>query len=105
MPLQHPTPDRIRDVFASRIPCTHKLSGPNLPRSSRLHAQSGLYPNWSVVEDAKEKGKQLSTEAARELESANAKVRKKSGTIELYSPKYYGTCTLGGLLACVSFVP
>jgi solute carrier family 25 (mitochondrial phosphate transporter), member 3 len=39
----------------------------------------------------------------KEFEKASSKVQAKTGGIELYSAKYYASCTLGGILACVSF--
>jgi len=53
----------------------------------------------SVSDQAKE----LSQEASHELAKASAKAQKEVGGIELYSPKFYAACTLGGLLACVSW--
>jgi len=47
-----------------------------------------------------ERANKLSEEASQELAKASAKAQKKVGGIELYSPKYYAACTLGGLLAC-----
>lgn len=61
----------------------------------------GNYVAWSTVDDVKDKTNKLSNEAAKEFEKASAKAQAKAGPIELYSPKYYAACTLGGLLACV----
>jgi len=47
-----------------------------------------------------ERANKLSEEASQELAKASAKAQKKVGGIELYSPKFYAACTLGGLLAC-----
>ncbi|KAK8219727.1 Cu/Pi carrier [Zalaria obscura] len=72
----------------------------NAPTSSNL-ARHELYSAWSVADDAKAKGAQLSDAAVKEFEKASNKAQAKAGNIELYSPKYYGACTFGGLLACV----
>jgi solute carrier family 25 phosphate transporter 3 len=69
-------------------------------------ARPELYSAYSVVDDAKDKAKKLSDEATREFEKASSKAQAKAGKIELFSPKYYAACTIGGLMACVSpFVP
>ena len=72
--------------------------------SRQKQGQFDPYLAWSVADDAKAKGRQLSTEASRELNLASKKAREKSGTIELYSPRYYAACTLGGIVACVSSI-
>ena len=56
---------------------------------------------YSMVDDAKDKAKKLSAEATKDFEKASAKAQSATGHIELYSPKYYAACTLGGLMACV----
>jgi solute carrier family 25 (mitochondrial phosphate transporter), member 3 len=101
MPLLFPTQDILHDVFHSSTPFG-RLQRPAEPRRTPLQARSNLYPAWSVVDDAKAKANALSAEATKEFEKASAKAQAKAGHIELYSPKYYATCTLGGLLACVS---
>lgn len=53
------------------------------------------FPAWSAIDDVKKT-------AAHEYEAASQKAQQTAGHIELYSPKYYAACTLGGLLACVS---
>lgn len=80
-------------------------SGPTpSPSNSRtpLEARLDLYPAYSIADDAKSKAKKLSEEASREFNAASKKAQSKTGSIELYSGKYYAACTFGGLLACVS---
>ncbi|KAF2164383.1 hypothetical protein M409DRAFT_25261 [Zasmidium cellare ATCC 36951] len=59
-----------------------------------------LYQSWDVTEDAQKKATQLSDAAAKELQKASSAAQDKVGKIELYSGKYYATCTFGGLMAC-----
>ena len=56
---------------------------------------------FSAAEDATNKAQALGVEAQREIQKASAAARAKTGEIELYSAKYYGACTFGGLIACV----
>ena len=51
---------------------------------------AALYPYASISEEAK-----------RELQHASQVAQQKTGKIELYSPKYYTACTIGGVFACV----
>lgn len=99
----YPTLDSVRDVFATRSPLRYRMNEQASLKSNQTQPKSDPYLAWSVVEDAKQKGKQLSTEARRELDQASQRARDKAGTIELYSPRYYAACTLGGIVACVSF--
>ena len=62
-----------------------------------------IFSAWSAADTVKDKAKELSTEATREIEKASAKAQAKAGKIELYSGKYYAACTVGGILACVSW--
>lgn len=64
-------------------------------------AFSNLFYNASVIDDAKNKASRLSDEASAELAKASSKAQATVGGIELYSAKYYATCTLGGIMACV----
>jgi solute carrier family 25 phosphate transporter 3 len=92
MPSLYPSVDALNSVFNS--------SSSAQPKRTPLQADTSLFPTWSVVDDAKGKAKALSAEAAREFEVASAKAQAKTGHIELYSPKYYAACTVGGLFAC-----
>ncbi|KAI9781806.1 MAG: hypothetical protein M1816_002196 [Peltula sp. TS41687] len=96
----YPTPDIVRDVLASRSPLTYRMNQQASLTTHPKQRRSDLYVAWSVVDDVKAKGRQLSTEASRELDLASKKAREKTGTIELYSPKYYAACILGGIVAC-----
>ncbi|KAL1986724.1 hypothetical protein VTN96DRAFT_5929 [Rasamsonia emersonii] len=74
-----PSPSALTSVFASQHPLTRPKSQPTAPTTIRREP----FPAWSAVDDVKSAGKQA-----------------KKGQIELYSPKYYASCTFGGLLAC-----
>jgi solute carrier family 25 phosphate transporter 3 len=50
-----------------------------------FQARPELYGAYSVVDDVKSK----------------ASAQAKSGKLELYTPTYYASCTVGGLMACV----
>ncbi|PUU78035.1 mitochondrial carrier domain-containing protein [Tuber borchii] len=57
---------------------------------------ASLYPYASISEEAKKLGK----EAQEEFRHASEATQKKAGKIDMYSPKFYAACTLGGVLAC-----
>ncbi|KAI0008803.1 mitochondrial phosphate carrier protein [Xylariaceae sp. FL0662B] len=69
-------------------------------KATPYQARPELYSAYSIVDDAKDKSRQLSAEAQAELDKASKAARAKTGGIELYSPTYYAACTFGGLLAC-----
>jgi solute carrier family 25 phosphate transporter 3 len=71
-------------------------------KPSPYQARPELYGAYSIVDDAKSKAHKLSAEATAELDRASQKAQAKVGGIEMYSGKYYATCTFGGLMACVS---
>lgn len=101
MPLLFPTQGTLSDAF-SPLPFG-RTPEPDVPQS--LHkSKQDQYPAWSTVEDLKSKAGTLSNEAQTELRKASQTVQAKTGKIELYSGKYYSTCILGGLIACVCFV-
>lgn len=60
------------------------------------------FPAWSAIDDVKKTADSIAQEAAREYNVASHKAQEKAGKIELWTPKYYAACTIGGLLACVS---
>ena len=101
MPLLYPTQGTLQDVFSLTFPFGATSNRPLTRQRTQYQSRPELYPTWSVVDDAKSKASALSAEAAREYEKASAKVQEKTGKIELYSAKYYASCTFGGLLACV----
>lgn len=68
-------------------------------KATPYQARMDLYSAYSTVED---KAKKLSAEATAEFNKASQAAQTKTGTIELFSGKYYAACTFGGLLACVS---
>jgi len=75
---------------------TQKRQEPAPQRRSIEH----LYQSWDVAEDAQKKASQLSAAATQEFSKASNAAQKQVGQIELYSGKYYATCTFGGLMAC-----
>ncbi|KAI1642436.1 mitochondrial phosphate carrier protein [Daldinia loculata] len=87
----------------------HQSFGPPLNTKARAtpatkatpyQARPELYAAYSVVDDAKNKTKQLSAEAQKELDKASDAVKGDSKKLELYSPTFYAAATFGGLLAC-----
>ena len=75
------------------------------PSASSLRRD--VFPAWSAVEDLKKKadtlGHELGDEVAKEYDIASHKAQNATGHIEPFTPKYYGACIVGGLLACVCF--
>ena len=102
MPLVFPNQTLLSDVFSAQSPYGHSMKRAVPQTRSTSSALSDFYPAWSAVDDIKHKAEHLSEEAQREIQKASQAARAKAGNIELYSPKYYAACTLGGLLACVS---
>lgn len=90
-----PTIATISQAFSSSAPPQLTSNG-----HTRHQAREELYNCYSVADDAKLKANQLSDAAKKELDKASAKVQATAGHIEMYSPKFYAACTLGGLLAC-----
>ena len=101
MPLVLPNQTLLGDVFSSQSPYGRSMKQAVPQKRSASSALSDLYPAWSAVDDMKHKAEHLSEEAKREIQKASQAAQAKAGKIELYSPKYYAACTLGGLLACV----
>ncbi|OIW34716.1 mitochondrial carrier [Coniochaeta ligniaria NRRL 30616] len=92
-------------LFPRQETLQHAFGGPALfgrpqDKATPYQARPELYGAYSVVDDAKNKAQKLSNEATREFEIASQKAQAKVGGIELYSGKYYATCTFGGLMAC-----
>lgn len=100
----YPRYDILQQNFGSPIVVRSPQNGLNA-KASRYQARPELYGAYSVVDEAKNKAKQLGTEATKELEKASAAAQAKTGKIEMFSGKYYAACTFGGLMACVSLVP
>jgi solute carrier family 25 (mitochondrial phosphate transporter), member 3 len=99
MPINFPPQNTLCEVFGSSTP----FSRPKPRPAIREHPlQTPIFSAWSAVDRIKDKAGGLSNEAARELEKASSIAQQKAGAIELYSPKYYAACTIGGILACVS---
>jgi solute carrier family 25 phosphate transporter 3 len=93
-----PSEDAIARAFSPHHPL--QQSQPAEPPASQKREP---FPAWSVAEDTKKKADAFAKEATRELEVASKKVQAKTGKIEPWTAKYYASCTVGGLLACVSF--
>jgi solute carrier family 25 phosphate transporter 3 len=102
MPIAFPTGSALKDAFSSSSPLNAFRPQTTEPPRTRYQARPELYSAWSAVDDAKKKTAQLSDAAVKEFEKASSAAQAKAGTIELYSLKYYATCTVGGLFACVS---
>lgn len=100
MPLLFPTQGTLNDAF-SPLPFG-RAPEPDEQQFLRT-SQQDRYPAWSTVEDLKSKAGTLSEEAKTELKKASQTVQEKTGKIELYSGKYYSTCIIGGLIACVCY--
>lgn len=98
MPIIFPAQNTLCEVFRSSSP----FSRPNSKAPIREHPlKSPIFSAWSAVDTVKDKTGQLGNEAARNFEKASSIAQQKAGNIELFSPKYYAACTIGGLLACV----
>lgn len=92
-----PSASALNAAFGHAAPST--INGQPVKRSS-YRARSELYSAWNIAEDAQHKAEQLSDAAKKELQKASSIAQEKTGKIELYSAKYYATCTFGGLMAC-----
>lgn len=103
MPIAFPGTGALHNSFSPSNPLTVLQQKTQQPLRTKCEARSELYGAWSVSEDAKAKANQLSDKAVKELDKASAAAQAKTGQIEMYSPKFYAACTLGGLLACVSY--
>jgi solute carrier family 25 phosphate transporter 3 len=101
MPISLPTGDALKNAFPLSNPLIAYRIQTAEPQRTKYQARSELYGAWSVADDAKKKANQLSDAAVKEFEKTSGAAQAKVGKIELYSPKYYATCTLGGLMACV----
>ena len=102
MPLVLPNQALLSNVFSPQSPYGNSMKRAVPQKQGASAALSDIYPAWSAVDDIKHKAEHLSEEAQREIHKASQLAQAKAGKIELYSPKYYAACTLGGLLACVS---
>lgn len=100
MSLIFPTNNTLCEVFGS----SSVFARPRPKTPPREHPlKSPIFAAWSAVDTVKDKAAKLSDEAVKEYEKASGKAQQKAGTIELYSPKYYAACVVGGILACVGF--
>jgi len=92
-----PSTAALCQVFAPQSPLQRPAAA---APSNEYPLKRPIFSSWSVAEDAKNKATQLSDAAVKEIEKASAKAQAKTGGIELYTPKYYAACTVGGILAC-----
>jgi solute carrier family 25 (mitochondrial phosphate transporter), member 3 len=99
MPVTFPPQDTLYEVFGSSSPFSRPKARPTITEHP---LQTPIFSAWSALDRVKDKAGGLGNEAAREFEKASSIAQKKAGAIELYSPKYYAACTIGGVLACVS---
>lgn len=99
MPTLFPTQSSLNEVFASQSPFSRPAPQ---ARSSEYPLKRPIFSAWSVAESAKAKAGKLTDAAADKYEKASAKAQATAGKIELYSGKYYASCTVGGILACVN---
>lgn len=98
-------PDSIISTFAAQHPLG--VLGKQQPAllNESLHEASKRrepFSAWSAIDDVKKTADSIAHEAAREYNIASHKAQEKAGKIEMWTPKYYASCTFGGLLACVS---
>ncbi|KAI7325074.1 hypothetical protein KC315_g8068 [Hortaea werneckii] len=102
MPSLFPSASTLSATFghaAPHVPQENKQQPASAKRSPYL-ARTELYGSWSVSEDAQKKTQELGDAAAKEFSKASEAAQANVGKIELYSAKYYATCTFGGLMAC-----
>jgi len=95
-----PSQNCLNEVFAAQSPFSRPAPK---PRSTEFPLQRPVFSSWSAAETAeaaKQKATQMTDAAVQSYEKASAKAQAKTGGIELYSGKYYATCTVGGILAC-----
>jgi solute carrier family 25 phosphate transporter 3 len=98
-------PDSIISTFAAQHPLgVLGKQQPTLSNESLQEASKRREPfsAWSAIDDVKKTADSIAHEAAREYNIASHKAQEKAGKIEMWTPKYYASCTFGGLLACVS---
>lgn len=95
----YPPQHSVHQVFASSHSWTH-LKTTRPAKATRRQGRPDIFVAASVVDNAKDKAKRLSEEAQKEFDKASHKAQAKAGNIDLYSPKYYAACTVGGILAC-----
>lgn len=95
-----PTQNTLCEVFRSSSPFSRPRPKTRSPFQEHP-LKSPIFTAWSAIDNVKDKAGGLTNEAAREFEKASSIAQQKAGAIELYSPKYYAACTIGGILACV----
>ena len=104
-------------TMPSILPSQETLSGALAPQSPPAKSNKGLaeltpankqqrplFGAWSVIEDVKHAAEKVEKAAAKDFDKASTKVQSKTGHIEPWTAKYYASCTVGGLMACVSML-
>jgi solute carrier family 25 (mitochondrial phosphate transporter), member 3 len=92
MSLLFPTSGALRHCFAPPSPFINRKPEPEV--------QHPLFPAYSAVDDAKAKTEEVAAKAGEKYTEASKTAQAKAGKIEMFSPKYYAACTIGGILAC-----
>ncbi|PKY08025.1 mitochondrial carrier [Aspergillus campestris IBT 28561] len=93
-------PERIvTSVFSSQHPIGRSAERAHRPEAAGS-ARRQPFPAWSVVDETKKKADAFAHEASREFDVVSQKAQAKTGKIEPWTPKYYASCIVGGLLAC-----
>jgi solute carrier family 25 phosphate transporter 3 len=93
-----PSDSVILEAFNAQNP----LNRPREPKQagSAASIRREPFPAWSVIDESKKKADAFAKEAAREFDVVSQKAQAKTGKIEPWTPKYYASCTFGGMLAC-----
>ncbi|KAF7166533.1 hypothetical protein CNMCM5623_000158 [Aspergillus felis] len=93
-----PSDSVILEAFNAQNP----LNRPKEPKQagSAASIRREPFPAWSVIDESKKKADAFAKEAAREFDVVSQKAQAKTGKIEPWTPKYYASCTFGGMLAC-----
>ncbi|KAK2758832.1 hypothetical protein FQN54_003524 [Arachnomyces sp. PD_36] len=105
MPITLPSQSALASVFVSHHPLSRREKEPN-PQPAKavsnatVPSRRDIFPAWSAVDDVKNKAGKLGSGAVKELDKASHLAQEKTGKIELYSGKYYASCTFGGMMAC-----
>jgi solute carrier family 25 phosphate transporter 3 len=92
----------LQDVFSANPVYRQNVDAPHTKAAPTSRRAMPYYTAFSTIED---KASKLSAEASKEIEKASAAAQAKVGKIEMYSSKFYATCILGGVLACVYISP
>lgn len=97
-----PSQGALASAFVSHHPLSRREEFKPQPTTAPTPRQRSIFPAWSAVDDVKDKAGKLGGGVAKEFDKVSHKAQEKTGKIELYSGKYYMSCIVGGMLACVS---